>query len=66
MAVSDAAVEACLRMFRTRVELARLGLWKRVIGSRVLLWEVRVLEEILWVGVGCAGGVLRDVRSGTS
>lgn len=47
MAVSDAAVEACLRMFRTRVELARLGLWKRVIGSRVLLWEVRVLEEIL-------------------
>lgn len=65
MAVSDAAVEACLRMFRTRVELARLGLWKRVIGSRVLLWEVPVLES-LWVGVGCAGGVLRDVRSGTS
>jgi hypothetical protein len=38
VAVSEAAIEACLRMFRTRVEGAREGEWKRVIGSRVLLW----------------------------
>jgi hypothetical protein len=32
-------MEACFRMLRTRVEGAREGVWKRVIGSRVLLWD---------------------------
>jgi hypothetical protein len=33
-------------MFRVRVEGARLGLWKRVIGSRVLLWGWLVKVEL--------------------
>lgn len=40
VAVSEALVEACLSRFRARVLLAREGEWKRVIGSRVLLWEL--------------------------
>lgn len=35
---SEAAVEADLRIWRTRLEVGRVGLWKRVIGSRVLGW----------------------------
>lgn len=34
-------------MLRARVEGARLGLWKRVIGSRVLLWGFWL--EVNWV-----------------
>lgn len=49
VAEDAAAAEACLRMFRVRVEGARFGLWKRVMGSRVLLWWV-----VSFVG-GCNG-----------
>lgn len=53
MAVSEAAIEACFRMLRTRVEGARDGEWKRVIGSRVLLcgWN----DWVSWFRIGIKG-----------
>lgn len=51
MAVSEAAIEAVFRMLRARIEGARLGEWKRVIGSRVLLWEL-VIGLVGWCGIG--------------
>lgn len=39
MAVSEAVVEACLRIVRAWAEEVRVGLWKRVIGGRDLGWS---------------------------
>jgi hypothetical protein len=66
LATSVALADAVRRKFRTRVELGREGLWKRVIMSRVLcylagmlVWVFLLLEFVL------GEGLHKDVQRGT-